>query len=267
MEFKDVLYTKENGIGMLTLNRPDVLNALSPAMIDSWLAAIEDAKHDPEVKVLVVTGAGRGFCAGMDVKAAAARGGPAEPGSLAERRNHMRVGIHRIPRALASFDKPYIGAINGPAAGAGMDMASMCDIRLASDRARFLMSYIRVGLIPGDGGCYFLPRIVGLAKACELIWTGRPMEAQEALEAGYVSKVVPHDQLMAATKEFALQLAKGPQVAIQLAKRLIYRCRDLELDAALDASETAMLIAQSTEDAKEGPRAWVEKREPQFKGR
>ena len=261
---QDVLYSKEEGIATITLNRPDSLNALSEEMIDMWVEAIEDAKKDDSVKVLVVTGAGRGFCSGMNVKGAASREGGI---SLVDQKDNMRKGIHRVPRGLATLDKPYIGAINGPAAGAGMDMASMCDIRIASDRARFGMSYVRVGLIPGDGGCYFLPRIVGVAKACELIWTGRMIDAQEALQMGYVSRVVPHDQLMDATRELVLQLAKGPSLAIQLAKRLIYRCLDLDLNTALEASESAMLIVRSSEDAKEGPRAWVEKREPQFKGR
>ncbi len=269
MDYEDLLLEKKDGIATITLNRPEALNAFTPLMLDKWVAAIEDAKHDKEVKVLVVTGAGRGFCAGMDVKAAtsARAATPTQELSLAERRNHMREGVHRVPRALADLDKPYIGSINGPAAGAGMDMASMCDIRIASDRARFGMTYVRMGLSPGDGGCYFLPRIVGIAKACELIWTGRMIDAQEALQIGYISKVVPHDELSAATKELATQLAKGPSVAIQLAKRLIYRCLDLELNTALEATESAMLIAQSTEDAREGPKAWAQRREPVFKGR
>jgi len=187
--------------------------------------------------------------------------------SLAQRRHFLRDSVHRVPRTAATLDKPYIAAINGAAVGAGMDMASMCDIRIAADSARFSMAYVRMGLIPGDGGCYFLPRIVGLAKALELIWTGDIIDAQEALRIGYVSQVVAADQLRQHTREFALRLARGPAVAIQAAKRLVYRSLQTGLSHALELAESAMLVCQTTEDAREGPRAFVEKREPQFKGR
>jgi 2-(1,2-epoxy-1,2-dihydrophenyl)acetyl-CoA isomerase len=261
MEFKDILYTKEDGIATITLNRPQTLNAVTSGMHHEWIKAIEDAARDDEVRVLVVTGAGRAFCAGGNPRAI----------------DHMRQApvkrevIEDVPQGLAravmALEKPYIGAINGAAVGGGMDSASMCDIRIASDRARFSMAFVRMGVIPATGGCYFLPRIVGIANACELIWTGRMMDAQEALRMGYVSKVVPHDELETATKELATQLAKGPAVAIRMAKRLIYRSLELDLNKALYDHDLAMLVVASTEDAKEGPRAWVEKREPIFKGR
>ncbi|MFQ5472699.1 MAG: enoyl-CoA hydratase/isomerase family protein, partial [Dehalococcoidia bacterium] len=162
---------------------------------------------------------------------------------------------------------PYIAAVNGAAVGAGMDMASMCDIRFASESARFGMTYVRMGIIPGDGGCYYLPRIVGMARALDLIWSGRIFDANEALELGYVSEVVPADRLMEHTRAYALKLANGPAVAIQQSKRLAYRSQDVGADAALDLAQQAMFVAQSTEDAKEGPRAFAEKREPEFKGR
>jgi enoyl-CoA hydratase/carnithine racemase len=148
-----------------------------------------------------------------------------------------------------------------------MDMASMCDIRIASETARFSMAYVKMGLIPGDGGCYFLPRIVGVAKALELIWTGDFIDAQEALRLGYVTKVVPPDDLMPAVRDFARRLAEGPGVAIQLAKRLVYRGLDATLSEALEEASQAMGIVQSTEDAREGPLAYIEKRAPKFKGR
>jgi 2-(1,2-epoxy-1,2-dihydrophenyl)acetyl-CoA isomerase len=148
-----------------------------------------------------------------------------------------------------------------------MDMASMADIRFAADTARFGMAYVRMGIIPGDGGCYFLPRLVGIARALELIWTGDLFDARQALEWGYVSRVYPADELMKETRAFAARLAEGPAVAIQLAKRLLYRSLETDLDHALDLAQSAMAIAQSTEDAVEGPRAFVEKRKPVFKGR
>lgn len=261
MKFRDMLYTKEDGIATITFNRPRALNALTAKMMQEWMTAMEDAANDDQVKVVVLTGAGRAFCSGRDM-----RYGEDEPESFSPF-GESKSREQNIAGVLAALDKPYIAAINGPAVGAGMDYASMCDIRIASEKAKFGMAYVRMGMIPAGGGCYYLPRIVGIAKACELIWTGRMIDAEEALRIGYVSKVVPHDELEAATKELATQLAKGPSVAIRLAKRLIYRCLDLDLVRALEDHQTALLIAQSTEDAKEGPLAFIEKREPIFKGR
>ena len=263
MEYQDIIYTVEDQIATITLNHPQTLNAFTPTLLNEWVDAIETAKSDSKVKVLVVTGAGRGFCSGMDVRGAAS-GGTAtggEPPSLYARRNYMRLGVHKVPRVLETFDKPYIASINGPAAGAGMDMASMADIRIMSDKARVGMNYIRMGLLPGDAGCYFLPRIVGIAKALELIWSGRMIDADEALQIGYVSKVVPHDELAGATKEFCLQFTQAP-VATQFAKRLVWRGIDLYRNINLEMAEMAMLINSTSPDTREGPRAWVEKRDP-----
>ncbi|MBI2873117.1 MAG: enoyl-CoA hydratase/isomerase family protein [Chloroflexi bacterium] len=268
-ELKEVVYTKEGGIAIITLNRPERLNAFTHDMIDSWASCIEEAKLDNDVKVVVVTGAGRGFCSGMDARAAAARHESTNlevDVPLPQRRNNLRYSVHRVPRALATLDKPYIGAINGPAAGAGMDMASMCDIRFASDTARFTMAYVKMGLVPGDGGCYFLPRIVGLGRALDLIWTGRIFDAQEAMAMGYVQEVVPADKLMERVKEYAQQIISLPATSIQVAKRLVYQCMDADLSNALDLCQYGQFIAQTTEDSKEGPRAFAERRPPQFKG-
>jgi 2-(1,2-epoxy-1,2-dihydrophenyl)acetyl-CoA isomerase len=261
MEFRDILYNKEDSIATITLNRPRALNALTATMAKEWMIAMEDATNDDQVKAVVLTGAGRAFCAGRDM-----RYGEDEFESFSPFAKSKH-GEQNTARVLAALDKPYIGAINGPAVGGGMDYASMCDIRIASERAKFSMAYVRMGLPPAAGGCYFLPRIVGIANACELIWTGRMIDAQEALRIGYVSKVVAHDELEAATKELATRLAKGPAIAIRLAKRLVYHCFELDLEKALEEHQKAMLIALNTEDAKEGPRAWLEKREPTFKGR
>lgn len=268
MEFEQIIYEKSEGIATITLNRPERLNAFTSRMIDEWYQALVDAHTDPETRVVIVTGAGRGFCAGADV------GGEGLGGALMDRRqglvanrNFLRDSVQRIPRLVALMDKPYIAAVNGAAVGAGMDMASMCDMRFASDNARFGMTYVRMGIIPGDGGCYYLPRIVGMARALDLIWTGRLIGAQEAHEIGYVTAVVPHEQLLDYTREYARQLARGPAVAIQQAKRLAYRSLEVDVDSALEMAQAAMTICQATEDALEGPRAFAEKREPQFKGR
>ncbi|MCS7275918.1 MAG: enoyl-CoA hydratase-related protein [Dehalococcoidia bacterium] len=268
MQFEQVIYEKrDDGVAIITLNRPERLNAFTRQMIDEWYAALQDAHLDANVRVIVVTGAGRAFCAGADVGSGAAGALMDRSRDLVENRNFLRDSIQRIPRLLAQMDKPYIAAVNGVAVGAGMDMASLADIRFASTTARFGMTYVRMGIIPGDGGCWLLPRIVGMAKALELIWTGEIIDAEEALRIGYVNKVLPPDELMPYTLEFAQRLARGPAVAIQLSKRLAYRGQFTDLDEALEAAQAAMIIAQMTEDAREGPRAFLEKREPQFKGR
>lgn len=269
-DYTEILYEKADHIATITLNRPERMNAFTDVMIREWAAALDDARRDRDVRVVVVTGAGRGFCAGADLRSGS---GVAETAraegvvSAADRRNWLRDGVHMVPRAVQLLDKPYIAAVNGAAVGAGMDMASMADIRIASEHAKFAMSYVKVGLVPGDGGAYLLPRIVGLPKALELIWTGDFIDAQEALRIGYVSKVVPGDELMAATREFALRLVAGPAVAMQLAKRLVYRGLNADWHEAFEQANTAMAIAQSTEDAKEGPRAFQESRQPNFQGR
>jgi len=262
-------------VATITLNRPERMNAFSDVMIREWAEALTDARLDRDVRAVIVTGAGRGFCAGADLKGGMIGEAPSRsessrtdaPPSPAERRNWLRDGVHAVPRAVQLLDKPYIAAVNGAAVGAGMDMASMADIRIASEHAKFAMSYVKVGLVPGDGGCYFLPRILGVAKALELIWTGDFLDAQEALRLGYVSRVVPGDELMSTATAFARRLAEGPAVAMQLAKRLVYRGLDASWHEAFEEAGQAMAIVQSTEDAREGPRAFAESRPPKFTGR
>jgi enoyl-CoA hydratase/carnithine racemase len=267
MTYEAILYDVAEGVATITLNKPERLNAFDDQMLREWRDALAEADRDSQVRAIVITGAGRGFCSGMNVSdEAGGRGVLRSESTIATRRQTLRNSVHPIPRALIQLEKPYIAAVNGAAAGAGMDMASMADIRFASTTARFGMTYVRMGLIPGDGGCYTLPRIVGTAKALELIWTGDLINAQQALEIGYVTAVYEPEELMPKVHEFAARLARGPATAIQLSKKLVYRSAGISFDEHLDMAQLAMTIAQSTDDAKEGPRAFVEKREPQFKG-
>lgn len=266
MSYEAILYDVADGVATITLNKPERLNAFDNEMLTEWADAIHRADHDRGVRAIIITGAGRGFCSGMNVASEAGGSGVLRTeASVADRRHSLRDRVHPIPRALIQLEKPYIAAINGAAAGAGMDMASMADIRFASSTARVGMTYVRMGLIPGDGGTWSLPRIVGTQRALDMIWTGKMMTAQEALESGYVLAVYEPGELMPRVTEYARQIAKGPGVAVQLSKKLVYRSANIPFDEHLDFAQMAMFISQSTEDAREGPRAFVEKREPRFK--
>ncbi len=264
MDYQDIIYTKEEGIATITLNRPDRRNAFSPAMRESIYKAVEDAANDNEVRVLVITGAGRAFCAGADVKAMAQKFD--QPGSE-EKRGELEAKHAPLSLFLQRFEKPIIASINGVAVGGGLNLACACDIRIASDRASFAAVFIRRGLIPAEGGTFFLPRLVGIDRACQLIWTGDMVNAKEAERIGLVTMVVPHEELESATRELAEKLAKGPPLAIQRAKRAIYEGLGMDLESAIEHASAAIKELHETEDHKEGARAFVEKREPVFKGK
>lgn len=206
MDYQDIIYTKEKGIATITLNRPDRRNAFSPEMSESIYKAVQDAAKDDKAMVLVITGTGQAFCAGADVKAMAERSN--QPSG--EEREWKAGGHVSLPLLLHRFEKPVITAINGVAVGGGLDLALACDIRLASDKARFAEVFIRRGLIPGMGGTFFLSRLVGIDRACQLIWTGDMIDAKEAERIGLVTMVVPHEELESATRELAEKLAKAP---------------------------------------------------------
>jgi enoyl-CoA hydratase/carnithine racemase len=257
-----LLYEIRDGVATITLNRPEQRNAFTLEMLDLWTEALRDARANDAVQVVVVTGAGRAFCSGGDV------GGMANRGELnaLEHKRALEL-VHRVPLALDELDKPVIAAINGPAVGAGCDMALMCDLRFMADDARLSEGYVRVGLIPGDGGTYFLPRLVGTAKALELLWTGDFVDAHEALRLGIVNRVVPAEELMPTVYDFAGRLARGPSVAIRTIKRAVYQGLRMDLRTHLDLISSHMGFIRQTEDHREGARAYVEKRAPEFKGR
>jgi enoyl-CoA hydratase/carnithine racemase len=255
-------YEIQDGVATITLNRPERRNAFTLEMLDLWVDALRDARGNDAVQVVVVTGAGTAFCSGGDV------GGMASRGALSGL-DHKRALelVHRVPLALEELDKPVIAAINGAAIGAGCDMALMCDVRFMAADARLSEGYVRVGLIPGDGGTYFLPRLVGTAKALELLWTGDVIDAPEALRLGIVNRVMPADALLPAVYEFAGRLAKGPTVAIRTIKRAVYQGARMDLRTHLDLISSHMSFIRQTDDHREGARAYVEKRPPEFQGR
>lgn len=259
----ELLFDVSDGIATITLNRPEKRNAFDTAMLLAWTAALEESQARDDVRVLVVTGAGQAFCSGGDVGNMKNR---SEDTAL-ERKNSLTDRVHRIPLTMLAMDKPVLVAVNGVATGAGMDMALMGDIRIAATSARFAESYVKMGIVPGDGGAWFLPRIVGMSRALELLWTGRFVDAQEALRLGIVSEVVPDEDLMTKTLELAHRIAAGPPVAIRMIKRATRQAQTMDLATHLDQISSHMAVVYATADHKEAVAAFLEKRQPVFRGR
>lgn len=257
-----LIYRVDDGVAVITLNRPDKLNALTAAMLIELNRLLEQAEHDGAVRAVVITGAGRGFSAGQDLTEMRAREAAGEPGISAR---YMEETYHPLIRRIRTMEKPVIGAINGVAAGAGASLALACDLRVASENASFIQSFVNVGLVPDSGSTFFLPRLAGFARALELAFTGRRLSAEEAERIGVVNRVVPHDQLMDTAMELAHQLAQGPTRVIGLTKRAFNRSWQVHLDEALSYEAELQEIARSTEDHREGVTAFLEKRKPEFK--
>ena len=255
MENNDILFKKEERVGTILLNRPERKNAFTLGMIHQWVHTLEEWRVDPDVKVIVVTGAGNAFCSGVDLATVPVK----EERGPVDYKNVLWELIHRIPLILEDIDKPVIAALPGVAVGAGLDMALMCDLRFAADNARISEGYIKAGLVPGDGGCYYLPRLVGVAKALELFWTGDFIDAQEALRIGMVNRVYPFDSLMEETYNFAKKLAQGPSLIIQTIKRATYQSSRVDLRTALDLVSSHMAVIRSSKDHHEIMKAMLEK--------
>lgn len=261
-----VLFENNKGIVTLTLNRPEVRNPISDHdMIEALLGAIERADHDESVRVVILTGAGSGFSSGGNLKSMGNSGGIHNMLPARTRRNY-KFGIQRLPLAFEALDVPVIAAVNGAAIGAGCDLACMCDIRIASETASFAESFVKLGLVPGDGGAWLLPRIVGFSKACEMALTGDPVNAQEALAIGLVSKVVPAESLPEAANAIAVRIAANPPHAVRMTKRLLRTGRDTNLATLLEMSAALQALGHATADHKEAITAFLEKRKPSFTG-
>ncbi len=263
MDYEDLLLEKKDGVATITLNSPEKLNAISKKMHMSLRLAVDEIAKDDKVRVAIVTGAGRGFCSGADVGALQARSGSNPKESRYQR---LRMAGEGLADILCRLDKPVIAAINGVAVGAGFSIALGCDIRIASEKARFGSVFIKRALVPDWGITYWLPRIVGTSRALELMFTGELIDAVEAERLGIVSRVVPPDELMGITQELATRIAQQPPIALELTKRLVYRSMIGDVAHHLDWETYAQHLCFGTEDFKEGTRAFLEKRQPQFKG-
>ena len=243
-----VVFEQQGGIVTLTLNAPGERNALSSqAQWDAVVQACEQVQRDLSVKVVILTGAGSAFCAGGNVKDFRDKRGLAAGGGMAVRENY-RNGIQRIPLAFYRLDVPTIAAVNGPAIGAGCDLACMADIRIASDKASFAESFVKLGLIPGDGGAWLLQRVVGYAKAAEMSFTGDLLDAQQALAIGLVSKVVPAASLLDEARALAERMAANPGQALRMTKRLMREAQTSRLDTVLELSAAYQALTHTSEE-------------------
>ena len=245
---RPILIDIQDQVALLTLNRPENRNVISSAeMIDALVNVVDELNANSNIGAAVLTGAGRAFSAGGDVKKMLEDGGP--DGRGAQRLMHdYEYGIQRIPRAFERLEVPLIAAVNGPAIGAGGDLVSMCDIRIASTRAKYGATFVNIGLIPGDGGAYLLQRIIGYAKAMELVLTGRVIDADEGLAIGYYSQVVEEDALIDTALEMARNIAAKPRLATRLAKKLVQDSSRSDLDMALRLASSFQSLVQSDPD-------------------
>ncbi|TDE35647.1 crotonase/enoyl-CoA hydratase family protein [Antarcticimicrobium sediminis] len=258
--------TDDHGIVTLTLNDPDTRNAISDApMIEALIDAVTAAEADSRSRVIILTGAGKAFSSGGNIKKMGAGGGLNDPLPAKTRRNY-RTGIQRLPQLFEAMELPVVCAVNGAAIGAGCDLTLMCDVRIASEHAKFAESFVKLGIVPGDGGAWLLPRVVGWSKACEMALTGDMVDAKEARAIGLVSRVVPQDQLMESAREVALRIAANPTYAVRLTKRLLRKAGQQSLSEILETSAAYQALVHATADHEEAVAAMREKRAPTYTG-
>jgi 2-(1,2-epoxy-1,2-dihydrophenyl)acetyl-CoA isomerase len=266
MDFREIIYSKENSVATITLNRPAKLNAYSEVMVHEIIAAISDARDDDEVRAVIITGTGRGFCSGGDISRDFQY--PSRyRGHRMEAMLEMRENMHQLVTLLRRFDKPTIAAINGAAVAGGLTLALCCDFRIAAESARLGDTSLKFGLIPDEGGAYLFPKYMGLQNALKMSLFSEVYPASQAKELGLVTEVVPDAELMLAARQWAERLADGAPIAIRITKRMMYKQETMSLENALEDAALAVMVTNYSEDVKEGTAAFHEKRRPNFKGR
>lgn len=260
-----LLYEQREHIVTLTMNEPERRNPLTGnTAVTEFIAAIDRIHKDRNVRVVIITGAGTAFSSGGNVKDMERQASGEITGI--QIRQDYRCGIQKLPLALFNLEVPVIAAVNGPAIGAGLDLACMCDIRIASAQAKFAESFVKLGIIPGDGGAWLLPRIIGLSRAAELSFTGQVIDAELAAAWNLVSRVVPHEELLPAANELADRIAANPPHAVRLTKRLLREALHARLDTLLEMAAAFQSLSHQTADHREAVAAFLEKRQPVFTG-
>jgi 2-(1,2-epoxy-1,2-dihydrophenyl)acetyl-CoA isomerase len=265
MSYEFILFERRDGVAWVTLNRPEMRNALKPEMREELIDAVGVVAGDIDLRCLVLTGAGEGFCSGADISGAGARQGQKRVAGMA--RDAIRGGSQRLFRAIWDLEKPTIAAVNGVAAGIGCHIAFACDLIVCSSKARFIEVFARRGIVPDGGGTYILPRLIGLARAKEMVLFADSWSAADAERIGLVNKVVAPEELEAAASEWATRLAAGPTRALGLAKRLLNRSLESDLATSLEEEALVQELVNPTDDIKEGMIAFAERRDPNFTGR
>jgi 2-(1,2-epoxy-1,2-dihydrophenyl)acetyl-CoA isomerase len=259
-----ILHATDNAVSWITLNRPEAMNALTPDQRDRLVQLLSDASADPDVRAVVITATGRGFCAGADLRGGAARPAERVAGDVART---IRLGAQRLVAAVLDCEKPVLAAVNGTAAGIGAHLALACDLVLAAEEARFIEVFVRRGLVPDGGGAYLLPRLIGPQRAKELMFFGDALSAADAERLGLVNRVVPTADLEKTARAWAERLAAGPTRALALTKHLVNASLDTDRATAFAAEAAAQEINMTTADAQEGVASFVERRAPRFEGR
>ncbi|HSR12250.1 MAG TPA: enoyl-CoA hydratase [Thermodesulfobacteriota bacterium] len=266
MAYETLLLEKKDGIGVLTMNRPDRMNAFNQLMEAEFVEALKEADLDDEIRVLVLAAAGKSFCAGADVQRMSAEERERRPRGAEDFRRGFR-NIQGVILGLQRLEKPTIAMINGPAVGGGFDLACACDIRIGCEKARFMVAFTRIGLFPGWGGTWLYPRIIGIPKAAEMLFTGDFLEAKDAERYGLLNRLVPSEDLQKETMVLARRIADGPPVAIRLSKLQLYKGLQMDLETAMKIAAACETITLTSEDHKEGVAAFKEKRKPSYKGK
>src|SRR5437762_10263452 len=266
MEFREIIYAKENRVATITLHRPEKLNAYSEVMVHEIIAALGDARDDDQIRALILTGTGRGFCSGGDISRDFQY--PARyHGHRMEAMLEMRENMHQLVTLLRRFDKPTIAAVNGAAVAGGLTLALCCDFRIAAESAKLGDTSLKFALIPDEGGAYLFPKHMGLQNALKMSLFSEVYPAHKAKELGLVTEVVPDAELIPAARRWAEALADGPPIAIRMTKRMMYKQQSMDLENALEDAALAVMVTNYCEDVKEGTAAFHEKRKPNFKGR
>jgi len=258
----ELLFEIKDGVATATLNRPEKRNSFTDGMIESWVAWLETCRTREDVKVIVFTASGSTFSSGGDL------GGIKEKAEQTPlmAKERLKTYTQSLARKVASIDKPIIAAINGAAVGGGMDVALMCDVRLATASARFAETYVKMGLVPGVGGAYFLPRIIGPSAALDLFWSARWVDADEALKLGLVNHVYPDEEFRVRVDEYVKRIANSAPLSVRYIKRLVYQSLDTDLESHLDTLSSHIALIRTSSDHKEAVAASKEKRDPQFTG-